>query len=156
MNFSESIRFGTSLKKVKSKLKKPFRIVKQLKYISILFTELKILDYKFIVEMHFYKQELVCFKYIFRDNINKEELKNIIVKKYLKENFSSFNFNDCHINDEDNNCLFLIDEVNLSVNYIGRKKEFYNYVIQLNEQRKAEELLKDKERSTTSKLYKRL
>ncbi|WP_442267294.1 hypothetical protein ACSIGC_06330 [Tenacibaculum sp. ZS6-P6] len=154
ISFLEGIGFGANLHKVKAKLRNSYRVVNELKSIVILFTEVKMLGYKFIIEMHFFKQKLVCFKYVFRNELDKTRLKNMIAEKYLKELNISDDLIDYCIKDVNENYIFLIDEVSLSINYMSYKYGFYNHLSQLNTEREIKELLKRKKE--TIELYNRL
>ncbi|SNR14849.1 hypothetical protein [Tenacibaculum jejuense] len=152
--FSETISFGASLNSIKSKLKGSYRVVKELNDVYVLFTELKTVGYKFIIELHFYKQKLVHFKYVFRNHTNKNELKYMLMKKYFNEEKIFFEVKDTCIKDVDGNYIFILDEVNLSINYMTYDYGFYNHIIEMKTQKEKQKTLKYN--NAMDELYNRL
>ena len=154
ITFSETISFGASLKSIKSKFKGSYRLVKELNDVYVLFTELKTVGYKFIIELHFYKEKLVYFKYVFRNCTDKKQLKYMLMKKYFNEENSCFEMRDICIRDKEGNYIFTLDEVNLSINYITYDYDFYNYVIKMKTQKEKKKTLQYN--NAMDELYNRL
>ncbi|WP_075341034.1 hypothetical protein [Tenacibaculum agarivorans] len=139
ITFFNDIDFGAHLNRVKSRIKGSFRIVKKIKFIDVLFMEVKLGSYKFIVELHFFKQQLVCFRYIFRDQNEKEVFINLIAKKYF--NLKKLDLFNSYVKDEKSNYIFIEKEVDFSINYITYEYGFYNYLLESKFEKEIDESL---------------
>ncbi len=99
-------------------------INKDLLGIKILFFKRKIGKYKTKLEFHFFNKKLFFYTYNFSDlNIeDKNEIKEIIKKKYLVKNFN-------YIIDKSNTIITLNDNVNFSISYLCNNKIILEKII---------------------------
>ncbi len=148
--FSNQITFGSTFNQVKNRFYGSFRVVNKVKHITILFSEMKIDKYKFSLEMHFFKDSLVFFKYVFRNNEQKDFLLNMIREKYLNKSNKEIK-NQLFIRDNHQNCIYIENEVDLSINYVSFNHGFFEYLSMKKEEEENFIFLKNTE--STEKLY---
>ncbi len=154
INFFDDVPFGATIKKVKSNINGSFRVVKKIKNITVLFTEIKISSaYKFMVEVHFFKNKLVFFRYVFKNKTEIKKIEKLIKDKYVGTN-ENIDFNNSCILNEDNNYIFIEDEVKLSLNYITFNYGFYDYLLKLENEKDLE--LISKYNKSIKRLYAKL
>ncbi len=84
ITFSNNISFGANIDKIKRELQHSYRIVPVFDSVRTLFSEIKIQGIKFILEMHFFKDQLVCYRYLFNSLDNVNYIRELVQKKYLK------------------------------------------------------------------------
>lgn len=139
ITFLDDLPFGSSFNEIKNRIYGSYRIVRELENISIILSEVKIHNYKFIVELHFYKQKLVFYKYIFKSKEHKNLLLNLMLDKYLNKDEADLRMKNLTITDNDNNRLLLEDEVHLSISYLTFKFGFLEHLFELKEQKELDE-----------------
>lgn len=132
--FLEDIPLGTTLNYVKDRFYGSYRIVNKLKNVTILLSEIKLYDFKFSLEMHFFREKLVFFKYTFKKKSQKKMLIDLIKKKYRVEDLKNDFYNYFCIADGKNNYITIEDNVNLSINYITYNFGFFEYLKDLKEE----------------------
>ncbi|WP_143032123.1 hypothetical protein [Tenacibaculum sp. MAR_2009_124] len=127
INHSDDVNFGDSMYSVKKKLNVPYSLVKVQRYCHVLFYKMRIGVYKIIVELHFFKNKLVFFKYTF-PSLNKHlEIEKFVKKKYLDSN-RLMDFSKQCIIDNWNSCLRIENEVAFSLYYVSMKFGFAEYL----------------------------
>lgn len=86
--------------------------------LNVLLYKLKLLDYKVIAELHFFRDHLYYFTYNFVDTKQNErtELIEKVLKKY-EINLNDFNIENSYLIDSNQNCLVFNDDVDFSISY---------------------------------------
>ncbi|CAL2088678.1 conserved protein of unknown function [Tenacibaculum sp. 190524A02b] len=129
INHTACINFGCTLNSVKRDLHASFSIVKAQKFCNILFYKMKIGTYKIVVELHFFKNKLVFFKYLFPSLRNQREIEKQLRNKYLEKN-RLIDFDSQYIIDPYNNYIKIDNEVCFSIYYISPNFGFFEYLSQ--------------------------
>lgn len=117
--------FGSNLKSIKRKLGKPSCYIKKSinsLCFDILFYKMYLGGYKTKHEVHFYKNKLYYFSYVFSylNESDKKFLKKIVCKKYLKQECE---LNNITIIDKYGNSIFISENVDFTINYITGDSE---------------------------------
>lgn len=154
ISFTQNLSFGNSLNNIKDRFNGSFRVVKQLEGLKILLSEIKISQYRFILEMHFFNDQLVFFKYIFRNLEHKKVLLDMIREKYLKNSKIILKNKSLSIEDNNHNFIYIENEVDLSISYLSFNFGFYDHLIKEKEEKEVL-ILRNKE-EVLDKLYKTL
>ncbi len=129
INYSSDVQFGMQLSKVRSKITVPNRLVKNPNLCDIIFYKTDLENQKFIVELHFFKQKLVFFKYIFPPTTDKEKIKKLIQHKYFNQK-TNIDIEKILITDTNKNYMKLENSVNFSICYFSLNFGFYNFLIE--------------------------
>ena len=127
--FSPAIKFGSTLEEVKKDNPLEHTISENTKDCTILFYKIKEGRYKFRLELHFFKNKLVFFKYIFRSSRGKKTILNLFAKKYLKsEKHRLPDFSKITLTDGLRNHIEIDNAVFLTVDYFTFKYGFFEYL----------------------------
>jgi len=127
--FSPAIKFGSTLEEVKKDNPLEHTISENTKDCTILFYKIKEGRYKFRLELHFFKNKLVFFKYIYRSSRGKETILNLFAKKYLKsEKHGLPDFSKITLTDGLRNHIEIDNAVFLTVDYFTFKYGFFDYL----------------------------
>ena len=121
------INFGDSITQVKHKLRVIYLVIPFGNDIDVLSYKIGIGKYKIEVELHFFHQKLVFFKYAFPYIKNKSEIIHYLNKKYFKD-FSTIDFSYEGVVDFNDNFLKVCEEDVFKVLYLSRKFGFFNYL----------------------------
>lgn len=151
--FLEDIPMGSSFNAVKNRIYGTFRIVRELKHVTMLLSEIKLYDFKFTLEMHFFRDKLVFFKYVFKSKDQKELLIDLVLKKYFK-NKKEENRNSFYATDTNNNYIHLEDEVHLSISYLTFNFGFFEHLVELKEEE--EMLIMTRNKTAVEELFNKL
>jgi len=131
--FSPAIKFGSTLEEVKKDNPLEHTISENTKDCTILFYKITEGRYKFRLELHFFKNKLVFFKYILRSSGGKKMILNLFAKKYLKsEEHGVPDFSKITLTDSSRNHIEIDNSVFLAVNYFTFKYGFFDYLKNLN------------------------
>jgi hypothetical protein len=127
--FSPAIKFGSTIEDVKKNNPHEYTLLENTKDCTILFYKLKEGRYKFRLELHFFKNKLVFFKYIFRSSRGKKTILNLFAKKYLKsEKHRLPDFSKITLTDGLRNHIEIDNAVFLTVDYFTFKYGFFEYL----------------------------
>lgn len=122
------IPFGSNSKLVKRKLGKPMCYIKKcintLEF-NILFYKMYLGGYKTKQEAHFFEDKLYYFSYVFSymNDSDKESLKKLICKKYLKK---ECDLNNLKIVDKYGSAIFITESVDFTINYLCGDKNLFD------------------------------
>jgi hypothetical protein len=131
--FSPDIKFGSTIKDVKRINPRGCTTLENTKDITILFYRIKIGIYKFRLEMHFFKNKLVFFNYVFRSSHGKKTILNLFTKKYLKSKDTSLlDSSKVTLTDGLRSHLEIDNSVFLSLHYFTFKYGFFDYLKEMN------------------------
>jgi len=122
--------------------------------IDILFYKLKLGKHKTKLEFHFLENTLFFYTYTF-SHLNaedKNEIKQIIQKKYLEE--KTLNLFKNYIIDKNKNIIILNENIDFSISYLCNNKIAIEKILKHIDLKKVENETKDKRYNKT--LYKRL
>lgn len=129
IRFSPDIKFGSSIEHVKDNNPHECTILENTKDCTILFYRIKDGSHKFRLEMHFFKNKLVFFSYIFSSSQDKKIIPNLIAKKYLKSQGSILlNFSKNTLTDGFRNHVEMDDSVFLTIHYFTFRFGFFDYL----------------------------
>lgn len=126
ISFSRSLKFGCSIKDIKSKFslgKYHLQKIKD-KQIEILIFKMLIGNHKAKCHLHFFKGHLFYYQFSFQ-NLNKGsniELIKTLQEKYL---FGIDLLPDQIITDNFNNCIQIEDDIDLNINYLSLNSAFF-------------------------------
>ncbi|WP_408039806.1 hypothetical protein [Tenacibaculum amylolyticum] len=151
--FLEDIPMGSSFNTVKNRIYGSFRIVRELKHITMLLSEIKLYDFKFTLEMHFFRDKLVFFKYVFKNKEQKDLLIDLVLKKYFNKEKED-RCNSLYATDTNNNYIHLEDEVHLSISYLTLNFGFFEYLTDLKEEE--EMLIMTRNKTAVEELFNKL
>ncbi|SEB68365.1 hypothetical protein SAMN04489761_1436 [Tenacibaculum sp. MAR_2009_124] len=127
INHFFDIEFGDSINEVKRKLQVVYSSIPIGGFLDVLCYKIKIGEHKIEVELHFYQNDLVFFKYAFPFIKNRGEIIHYLNQKYFK-NVSHFGFISEGIMDPYDNCLRVCDKEVFTVMYLCRKSSFLAYL----------------------------
>jgi hypothetical protein len=127
--FSPAIKFGSTIEHVKKNNSLEYTVFKNTKDCTILFYKIKEEGTRLRLELHFFKNKLVFFKYVFRSSQGKEAILDLFSKKYLNSvDHRSLDFSKITLTDGLRNYMELDDSVFLTVDYFTFKYGFFDYV----------------------------
>lgn len=150
---SNEVQFGACINSVKKEINTSYRFIKSSELCDIIFFTTKIGGYRITTELHFFKNKLIFFKYIFPSLSNKKKIENLIKKKYLIRESVTDKINNLLITDSLNGYLKTENEVTFSIYYFSIDYGFYDFLKQqqenskmniLNEHHKSESQLLEK------------
>jgi hypothetical protein len=131
--FSPTIKFGSTLEYVKNNNPHEYTILENTKECITLTYKIKEGPYRFRLEMHFFKNKLVVFKYIFRSALGEKTVRDLFTKKYLKlEEHRLPDFSKITLTDGLRNHIEIDNSVFFAVNYFTFKYGFFDYLKNIN------------------------
>ena len=153
--FSPDIKFGSTIAHVKKNNPLEYTAYKNTKHFTILLYKIKEEGIKLRLELHFFKNKLVFFKYVFRTSQGKETILDLFSKKYLNSvDYRSLDLSKITLMDGLGNYIKLDDSVFLTVNYFTFKYGFFDYLKNINSN---DQIQKEKSHdSEESLLHKRI
>ena len=136
MEYSKHIHFGTSFKEVKKLM--PSRTFQTSfnsygLYRKVLLYRMKLNGQNVKIEMHFYKNQLFFYKYVFSyaKSAERTEIAKAIIDKY---NLPNLDLTSHSIFDSENNCIQVDDYLELSINYTQMNNPIFNTIDNLKQQ----------------------
>ena len=153
--FSPDIKFGSTIAHVKKNNPLEYTAYKNTKHCTILLYKIKEEGTKLRLELHFFKNKLVFFKYVFRSSQGKETILDLFSKKYLNSvDCRSLDLSKITLMDGLGNHIKLDDSVFLTVDYFTFKYGFFDYLKNINSN---DQIQKEKRHdSEESLLHKRI
>jgi hypothetical protein len=131
--FSPNIKFGSTIQDVERDNPHGCTVLKSTEDITILFYRIKVGSYKFRLEMHFFKNKLVFFMYIYRSSQGRKMILNLFTKKYLKsKDIKLLDTSKIYLTDGLRNHLEIDNSAFLSVHYFTFKYGFFDYLKEMN------------------------
>lgn len=131
--FSPNIKFGSTIQDVKRDNPHGCNVLESTEDITILFYRIKVGNYKFRLEMHFFKNKLVFFNYIYRSSQSRKMILNVFTKKYLNsKDIKLLDTSKIYLTDGLRNHLEIDNSVFLSVHYFTFKYGFFDYLNKMN------------------------
>jgi hypothetical protein len=139
IRFSSKFDFGSSMRKIRRGVNEDFHTVKTLCNTEVLYSKILIGRDKVLLELHFYKNKLVLFRYTFFNLENKKKIEDILKEKYLNFTKDS-NIVDYNVKDPFGNSSYVDDKVVLSVLYFSFNFGFYEYIMGLKKEKEEKKL----------------
>ncbi|CAM1363553.1 hypothetical protein [Tenacibaculum xiamenense] len=124
------INFGDSLIEVKQKLRVIYSIIAVRSFLDVLCYKIRIGEHRIEVELHFYKNKLVFFKYAFPFIKDRTDIISHLNQKYFM-NMNHIDFIDEGAVDLDDNFVRVCEKEVFTVMYLSRESRFLEYLSQL-------------------------
>ena len=153
--FSPDIKFGSTIAHVKKNNPLEYTVFQNKEGCTVLFHKMIEDGIKLRLELHFFKDKLVFFKYVFRSSQGKEAILDLFSKKYLNSvDYRSLDLSKIILTDSLGNYMKLDDSVFLTVDYFTFKYGFFDYLKNINSN---DQIQKEKSHdSEESLLHKRI
>jgi len=153
--FSPDIKFGSTIAHVKKNNPLEYTVFQNKEGCTVLFHKMIEDGIKLRLELHFFKDKLVFFKYAFRSSQGKEAILDLFSKKYLNSvDYRSLDLSKIILTDSLGNYMKLDDSVFLTVDYFTFKYGFFDYLKNINSN---DQIQKEKSHdSEESLLHKRI
>ncbi len=126
------VNFGDSVNEVKQKLQAIYSIIPVGNLLDILCYKIKIGEHRIEVELHFYRNELVFFKYAFPFIEDRADIISHLNQKYF-ENMTYVDFLYEGAVDIDDNFLRVCNKEVFTVLYLSRRSKFVGYLRSLDD-----------------------
>ena len=131
--FSPDIKFGSTIAHVKKNNPLEYAVFQNKEGCTVLFHKMIEDGIKLRLELHFFKDKLVFFKYVFRSSQGKEAILDLFSKKYLNSvDYRSLDLSKIILTDSLGNYMKLDDSVFLTVDYFTFKYGFFDYLKNIN------------------------